>query len=60
VVEVGLSLPRASQEQMLGAFFALRNAATFGSPINIAFREIASSFARNELDRIRALLPSPN
>ena len=60
VVEVGLSLPRASQEQMLGAFFALRNAATFGSPINVAFGQIASSFARNELEGIRAFLPSPN
>ncbi len=60
VVEVGLSLPRASQEQMLGAFFALRNAATFGSAVNVAFAEIASSFARNELAGIRAFLPSPS
>ncbi len=60
VVEVGLSLPRASQEQMLGAFFALRNAATFGSAVNLAFAQIASSFARNELEGIRAFLPSPS
>jgi hypothetical protein len=60
VLEIGLSLPRASQEQMAGAFFALRNAATFGSPINVAFAEIASSFSRNELEGIRAFLPSPN
>lgn len=60
VLEIGLSLPRESQVQMQGALFTLRNAATFGSPINLALAEIASSFARNELTGIRAFLPSPN